>query len=333
MFCYTKWRGWVVEFQASVCQVMGGGKCSVWGWDLYCSLHYTTRKSLWLPNPNVCEDRAASHSGSQTISLSERQPAVLYPVEASNLSSCLCCKTTVPVAKPALGWLAEMDQFSFLICLCDRRKQQEGEMETKRTQVCTGLYNKHGPFPPLLKVQTGQPDEDLWIRPRTAGTLFHGRQTPVHIPPLEPRTLMIWDTISYHLVFPVYQVTPKLSDLVTERDATDQPRYSAGKEVEGWASPGHWDNWLLTLILLQGGHVTSNESTASLTSSSSFFKWGLQAGWGVFEFLWFQEHSAILTTIYNSTTRAGGSTVNAILIPPQVQLMSINKNPEQHPNR
>lgn len=140
MFCYTKWRGWVVEFQASVCQVMGGGKCSVWGWDLYCSLHYTTIKSLWLPNPNVCEDSAASHSGSQTISLSERQPAVLYPMEASNLSSCLCCKTTVPIAKPALGWLAEMDQFSFLICLCDRRKQQEGEMETKRTQVCTELY-------------------------------------------------------------------------------------------------------------------------------------------------------------------------------------------------
>lgn len=44
---------------------------------------------------------------------------------------------------------------------------------------------------------------------------------------------MIWDTISYHLVFPVNQVTPKLSDLVTERDATGQPRYSAGKEVDG----------------------------------------------------------------------------------------------------
>lgn len=32
-------------------------------------------------------------------------------------------------------------------------------MEAKQTQGGTGLYSKHGPFSPLEKIQTGQPDE------------------------------------------------------------------------------------------------------------------------------------------------------------------------------
>ena len=48
----------------------------------------------------------------------------------------------------------------------------------------------------------------FWIHPQTAGTLLHGRQTLVQIPPLEPRSPVLWGTISYDTAFALYWVTP-----------------------------------------------------------------------------------------------------------------------------
>lgn len=62
-------------------------------------------------------------------------------MEGNNLSSSLCCKTTLPISKPnTLLTCRNEPFFLFDMCLCDNGKWKEGGMETKLTQCCTNLY-------------------------------------------------------------------------------------------------------------------------------------------------------------------------------------------------
>lgn len=177
---------------------MRGGGCSVWGWDFYCYPHHTAVKSLWLLHSNICGNRAASHSGSQTISLSKRHPAILYPTETQQ-SQQLPLLQTHQLPSPHLADLQKGTVFPFwYVCVITGNSKRE-RWRRNRPRVVLGYTANMDLFHHLRRFRQGSqmkgPMSGLWIHEEMAGIVFLGQQALLQITPLEPRLWMVWGSI------------------------------------------------------------------------------------------------------------------------------------------